>query len=357
MATIQQRANKGGEAVFRAIIRRTGYKAMTATFGTDEEARFWAAGIERAMDDKLDVTGGEVTLASSVRAMLAKFVREVTPKKRGAKSETYALNMYIERFKVLDKTLADFGARDLEAIIKARLEGSGEYDGVCGATVRRELGMLSGAFTHAIKKWHVGLTVNPVSLIDRPASNPHRTRRVVDAERKAVCASLDWVEGTTPTTTKQRVAWAFCFALETAMRRGEIIAADWAHYDARARRLHIPKSKNGDARDVPISARARDLLDLLGAKESGEIVGVVANTFQNVWNDAKKGTARADLHFHDARHEATTRFAKLVPTVLHLQKITGHRDIKSLLVYFNPEADELAGLLDGPAIPPLRLAA
>ena len=354
MATIQTRANRSGEQVYRAIIRRAGYKTMTATFGTDEEARFWAAGIEKAMDEKLDVTGGEITLASPVRVMLAKFVREVTPKKRGSKSESYALNMYIERFSVLNKTLADFGARDLEAIMKARLDGSKDYAPVCGATVRREFGMISGAFTHAIKKWHLPLTVNPCTLIDRPASNPHRTRRITDAERKAVCASLDWVEGTKPTTTKQRVAWAFCFALETAMRRGEIIAADWSHYDERARRLHIPKSKNGDARDVPISARARALLDLLGAQDSGPIVGVIANTFQNVWNNAKKGTPREDLHFHDARHEATTRFAKLVPTVLHLQKITGHRDLKSLLVYFNPDADELAGLLDAP---PLRLAA
>jgi integrase len=287
--------------------------------------------------------------------MLTKFLAEVTPTKRGARSEAQMLGALLERFGVFNKSLAEFGAGDLDAIMHARLTGNADHAPVCGATVRREIGMISGAFNHAIKKWHVPLKVNPCSLIDRPKSNPHRTRRVSDAERAAVCASLGWVEGEAVTTPKQAVAWAFCFALETAMRRGEILAADWSHYDPTARRLHIAMSKNGDARNVPISARARALLDLLDPKASGPIVGVGESHFSNLWNDAKKGTALADLHFHDARHEATTRFAKLVPTVLHLQKITGHRDIKSLLVYFNPDADELAGLLDGPA--PLKLAA
>jgi integrase len=346
MATIQARANGSGEQVYRAIIRKGGVK-MSASFGTDEEARFWAAGIEKRIDEKQDISGGAaITLATTVRTMLVRFINEVTPTKRGAKSERYALSMYLDRFAVFDKTLSDFGARDLEAVMAARIKGNADYPAVCGATVRREFGMLSGAFTHAIKKWHAPLTVNPVSLVDRPASNPHRTRRVSDAERKQVCLSLGWIEGDTPKTAKQRVAWAFCFALETAMRRGEIIGADWAHYDPRARRLHIAKGKNGDARDVPISAKARALLDLLDPKASGPIVGVSACYFQNLWNDAKKGTMRADLHFHDARHEATTRFAKVCPTVLHLQKITGHKDLKSLLVYFNPESDELADLMD-----------
>ncbi|WP_321839705.1 tyrosine-type recombinase/integrase [Paraburkholderia bannensis] len=299
----------------------------------------------------LAVDGGEVTLATTVADMLAKFVREVTPTKRGKKSETYALNMYIERFAVLRKTLAEFGPRDLKAILAARLKGdeSKGYAPVNGATARREFGMLSGAFAHAIKEWELPLDVNPLSLVARPGHNPHRTRRVSDTERDQVCASLGWDQCSKPTTISQRVAWAFCFALETAMRRGEILAAEWQHYNAQARSLHIPLSKNGDKRDVPISKRAAALLELMGVQSSGVIVRVIAATFSGTWNRAKLGKAWQGLHFHDARHEATTRFAKLVPTVLHLQKITGHRDMKSLLIYFNPEADELAGLLDGAA--------
>ncbi|GJH04485.1 site-specific integrase [Paraburkholderia terrae] len=353
MATIQSRTNADGSTVYRALIRRKGHYA-SATFDTREQADDWADAMEKRIAENLAIGAGEVTLATTVAQMLRKYVNEVTPTKRGAKSETYALCMYIERFRGLDKTLANFGSRDLEAIMHARIKGSADYPPVNPATARRELGMISGAFTYAMKKWHLSLTLNPCSRVERPKANPHRTRRVPDAERDNVCRSLGWDQRTKPTTRAQRVAWAFCFALETAMRRGEILRADWTHYDESARRLHVPFSKNGDARNVPISARARALLDLIGARQSGKIVGVRETTFANLWNTAKKDTAWADLHFHDARHEATTRFAKLVPTVLHLQKITGHRDLKSLLIYFNPEADELAGLLDGPA---LKLAA
>ncbi|MBN3763411.1 site-specific integrase [Burkholderia sp. Ac-20365] len=353
MATIQTRTNGDGSTVYRALIRRKGHYA-SGTFDTREQADNWADAMEQRIAESLSIAPGQITLASTVAQMLMKYVKEVTPTKCGEKTERYALNMYIERFRALDKTLANFGTRDLEAIMHARLKGNADYPPVNPATVRREFGMLSGAFTHAMKKWHLPLSVNPCSRIDRPRANPHRTRRVPDRERDAVCQSLGWDQRTKPTTRPQRVAWAFCFALETAMRRGEILRADWSQYDERARRLHVPFSKNGDARNVPISARARALLDLMGVRQSGSIVNVIETTFANAWNAAKKGKAWEDLHFHDARHEATTRFAKLVPTVLHLQKITGHRDLKSLLIYFNPEADELAGLLDGPA---LKLAA
>lgn len=345
MATIQARKNNGGDTAYRAIIRRAGYATMTATFGTREEADFWAAGIEKAINEKRDVTGGEVTLATPVRAMLAKFVREVTPTKRGARQETQMINALLERFRVFDKTLADFGPRDLEAVIAARLKGSADYPPVNPATVRRELGMLSGAFNHAIKKWHVAIAVNPCSMVDRPKSNPHRTHRISDALRAEVCLSLGYREGETPVTRSQWVAWSFCFALATCMRRGEVLGARWEHYDGN-KTLFLPATKNGEARNVSINAKARALLALVENKGSGPVVPVNVSTFANIWNKAKKGTSREWLHFHDTRHEGTTRYSKVCPTVLHLQKITGHKDIRSLEIYFHPETGEIADLMD-----------
>lgn len=345
MATIQTRTRADGTTAHRVNIRRAGYKIPTATFDTDEEARLWAATMEKRIDEKLDVTGGELSLASSVRAMLTKFVAEVTPKKRGARSERYMLNVLIERFGVFNKSLAEFGPRDVDAIMQARLTGSDEYAPVASGTVRRELGMLSGAFTHAIKVWHLPVQ-NPCKSVMRPASPAHRTQRINADLRRAVCASLGYVEAETPVTPSQWVAWGFCFALETAMRRGELLGMDWTEYDEARRRIHIPMSKNGTARNVPISARARLLLNALGRDRTGRIIPVGESHFANVWNDAKKGTDHAHIHFHDTRHEATSQFAKVVHNVLELAAITGHKDIKMLQIYFNPESEDLADLLD-----------
>jgi integrase len=342
MATIQKR----GDA-HRAIIRRAGAKSLSQTFDSYEEAQAWADAVEERIAAGLAAKGEVITLKTPVARIVTRFVQEVTPTKRGARSEAQMMGALLQRFPaIFAKSVAQFSSDDIETIKAARLKGSRDYAAVAPGTVIRELGMLSGCFTHAIKKWKAPWVVNPVHGVDRPRAPAHRTQRVNAALRAEVCASLDYVEAEKPVTPKQWVAWAFCFALETAMRRGEVLTMEWSDYDAAARSIHIPVSKNGYARDVPISARARLLLNALGQDGQGRIVPINECHFSNVWNLAKKGTSRAHLHFHDARHEATSQFAKVVHNVLELAAITGHRDLKMLKIYFNPEARDLAALLD-----------
>ena len=50
-----------------------------------------------------------------------------------------------------------------------------------------------------------------------------------------------------------------------------------------------------------------------------------------------------DLHFHDLRHEATSRlFERTTMSDLKIAKITGHKDMKSLQRYSNLRASTLA---------------
>ena len=48
-----------------------------------------------------------------------------------------------------------------------------------------------------------------------------------------------------------------------------------------------------------------------------------------------------DMTFHDSRHEATTRIAQLLP-IQDLSKVTGHKDLKMLMRYYNPTVSEIA---------------
>lgn len=52
-----------------------------------------------------------------------------------------------------------------------------------------------------------------------------------------------------------------------------------------------------------------------------------------------------DLHFHDTRHTAITRLAKIF-NVLELARIVGHRDLRNLQIYFNMTAEDMAKKLD-----------
>ncbi|SIS42569.1 Phage integrase family protein [Neptunomonas antarctica] len=46
------------------------------------------------------------------------------------------------------------------------------------------------------------------------------------------------------------------FAVETAVRRGELVKVKWENVDWNNRALHIPETKTGVLRDMPLSERA-----------------------------------------------------------------------------------------------------
>ena len=50
------------------------------------------------------------------------------------------------------------------------------------------------------------------------------------------------------------------FAIETGMRRGEILSPTWENVHLGKRYVHLPDTKNGDSRDVPLSPQALELL-------------------------------------------------------------------------------------------------
>jgi integrase len=164
-------------------------------------------------------------------------------------------------------------------------------------------------------------------------------------------------------------------AIETAMRRSEIISLRWEHIDLKRRVAHLPATKNGSARDVPLSSRAVAILqklkgvslrpDLDGnteeteASDLGRVFAIrsdaVTRAFERAVTRARKtylteaisagqnpdGRFLTDLRFHDLRHEATTRLASIFP-MHELAKITGHKDPRMLMRYYHPKAEDLA---------------
>lgn len=123
------------------------------------------------------------------------------------------------------------------------------------------------------------------------------------------------------------------------MRQGEVLGIRPEHVSERT--VHLPKTKNGESRDVPLTKRAKAILDLCGNE-----FPVASGTCDTLFRKARDKTGLRDIHFHDSRREATSRLAAKVD-VMSLAKITGHKDIKLLLrVYYAPDMQEIAKLLD-----------
>jgi len=252
------------------------------------------------------------------------------------------------------------------------------------ATVLRRLQVLSHVFNIARKEWGMESLSNPLELVRKPQPNNVRTRRILTAESANIAAnrevpaeSDDSVDQNasrnTPDDELERVIAAtgsnilsiiIRLAVETAMRRGEIASLRWEHIDLKDRVAHLPKTKNGESRDVPLSSKAVLALEALMSKDAG--ADEDSRVFK-IWSDAvtrafERAVERArknyevvcseagvrpapkyltDLRFHDLRHEATSRLADIFP-MHELTKFTGHKDLRMLMRYYHPRAKDLA---------------
>ncbi|EQD71400.1 phage integrase family protein [mine drainage metagenome] len=118
--------------------------------------------------------------------------------------------------------------------------------------------------------------------------------------------------------------------------------------DLKARTAYLSDTKNGESRTVPLSSRAAALLEVLqrGAESKGGIDGrvfpITAQAVKLAWMRACKRAGLEDLHFHDLRHEATSRLAEKLPNLIELAAVTGHKDLRMLKRYYHLRATDLA---------------
>ena len=132
------------------------------------------------------------------------------------------------------------------------------------------------------------------------------------------------------------------FAIETAMRQGEMLSLRWEHVDLRTRTAHLEDTKNGEARTVPLSSRAAAVLEVLPHSIDGRVFPISAQAVKRAWGRACRRAGIEGLHFHDLRHEATSRLAERLPNLIELAAVTGHKDPRMLKRYYHPRAADLA---------------
>ncbi|MGC9208190.1 site-specific integrase, partial [Acidithiobacillus sp.] len=135
------------------------------------------------------------------------------------------------------------------------------------------------------------------------------------------------------------------FALETGMRQGEIVGMTWAMVDLRRRIVHLPDTKNGSARDVPLSSIAEQVLSALPRRLDGKAWSYTQEGLRASWRRALARAAIEDLHFHDLRHEATSRFFEKGLNPMQVAAITGHKTLQMLKRYTHLRAEDLAKML------------
>jgi len=333
MATYRKRSGGWRAEVYKKGVRES------QTFPTKAHAVAWATQREAEI---LDGVNKRPLPSFTFKQTLEKYRDEVSPTKAGHRWETGRINRFIIDMDFVAEPMAEIEADQIAIWRDTRLKQ------VQTSTVRREMNLLASIFEIARVEWKWRKD-NPVREIKRPANKPPRDRRISPEEEQALLEGLGYVEGLPPKNQMQEVAYAFLIALETAMRCGELLKLTLDKVYLQERYVRLLKTKNGDARSVALSKKAVELLSVLekiARQQKRDNLFTVSSANADVlFRKARNKLEIDNLHFHDTRHEATTRLARKLD-VLDLARMTGHRDPRSLMVYYNATASEVASRLD-----------
>lgn len=322
MASIQRHGKRWRVQLY------VGGKRVSAVLDTKREAAAWA------LQREAELSGAKLPDKTMADAM-TRYSREVAPSKRGERWEVIRLKA-LAKAPIARIRMAALNKADVTDWRDARL---GE---VSGATVAREMTLLRAVFEAARRDWG-WLTVNPMQGVRWPKPPASRKRRVTADEIERVGLALG-VDGMASDRVSQRVGLSFLFALETAMRAGEILALHWPDVHLAQRYVHLPETKNGEARDVPLTKRAAEIINAL-PRGDGPVFNITSAQRDALFRKARNKAGIPDLHYHDSRAEAIWRLSKKLD-VLQLARVIGHRDPKSLLMYYSESAAEMATRLD-----------
>lgn len=328
---------------WRAEVRRKGV-TESASFDTKAAAVAWATRVEAAIDAGKYGQSSEATFGD----LLRRYADEVSPSKEGARWEKVRIHaITVGRPEVFPPVppdpvaavrVADLDERHFSAWRDRRLRQ------VSAGTVLREWTLLSNACTVAMDEWRL-LDRHPMSKVRRPKEPEPRRRRVSSEEIERLTHCLGYEADRLPETMTARVGAVFLFALETAMRAGEIAKLLWQDVESERRFLRTSGKTPAARREVPLSSEALRILSQLAEVRDGESVfRVKSASLDALFRRSVLKSGIEGLHFHDTRHEAITRLATVLD-VLPLAKAIGHKDLRMLMVYYNPTAEELGKLL------------
>lgn len=316
---------------WRAEIARAGTR-ISKTFSTKAQAVAWATQTEAELISRKKGTTPDKTFSEA----LDKYAREISINKKSRVWEERRIkNFKKQRF--ADKRISDISDTDFTDYKDHRLET------VSAGTVNREFNLLSNIFTVMIRDWK-WLKENPIAAVRRPKNPPPRDRLITEDEINRLIFVSGYEENSPCETVSSKVIAAFLFAIETAMRAGEIVKLNWPDINKDKRTAKLYNTKNGTDREVPLSQAAIRILDQL-PKDSESVFGLTTSSLDAVFRKMRDKCGIENLHFHDTRHEAITRLAKKLD-VLPLARMVGHKDLKMLQIYYNEKAEELAKLLD-----------
>ena len=329
------------ETSFQLRLRRKGARVQFITFDTRAQAEQARLKIESDLSVSI-IRDYAIAAKNSLRDIMVRYRDEVVPQHKGADVEKTRINRILRTEAFVDKKLAALSTEDLQDFISDRLTE------VAPGTVSRDLDVISQVIRYAADVWKIAAIESPFVGLRRPKFFNERDRRLKPEEEEKLLKAASADEN-------PYVEPAIILALETAARRGELLAIRKADVCLEARYVLLSETKNGRPRKVPLTTRAQKVLAALMADCEDEdecLLKITANALKIAFfRRVIPASGLKDFHFHDLRHESISRLAESGQfQLIELQAVSGHRDTRMLLRYAHLCCGNLAKKMDGIAL-------
>jgi integrase len=271
--------------------------------------------------------------AISLGDLVKRYRDEVVSAKKSRDVETIVLNAFL-RHPICRKPLSRIIPADFASYRDQRLRD------ITPKSLSRQLSPVHNMFEVARDEWGLPIRENPLDKVKLKATDNRRERRLREGEYEKLIKAArtrqnPWIEK------------VIIFAIETAMRRGETLSLRWDQVDIKHRCVTILESKNGYSRTIPLTPIAYALLQEISDKgdRSDQVFPLTANALKMAWGRMLKQVGISDLHFHDLRHEAISRFFEMGLTIPEVASISGHRSSAMLSRYGHANLTRLKRLV------------
>ena len=323
MASIRNR-----DGVWQARVIRKGHPSVCRSFPAHQEAAQWARSIE------LDIDRGNYQSRTEAERLtfadiIGRYMEEVAPHLKGWKYDCFRLAA-LKRHSIAKYSMVSLTPKRLAGYRDERLAK------VSAGTVIRELAYISAIINHSRREWGINIQ-NPVALGRKPPAPKGRDRVLTEPEIATIIQELEPI--------RRRNIWMkplVQLALETAMRRGELLALRWENVNFRQQVAFLEDTKNGESRNVPLSKTAIAVLHQIPRSLTGRVIPLTIFAMEAAFKQATKRAYITGVRFHDLRHTAITRMATLLPNLIELSAVSGHKNLSMLKRYYHPDAKVLA---------------
>jgi integrase len=310
---------------WKCQVRKEGFPSQSKTFETKAEAAAWGKEVESRMD-RGAFAGSTSKQSLTVAEMLTRYLAEESTKKAYSAADK-------SRVKPLVAALGAYHVHKLACTHLAQYKRD-RLALKSPQTVTHELNLLHRAYVIASTEWGIILP-SGVPKTSRPRLPRGRGTRIRPNEIDLIVQA----------TESEQLKLIVPLAVETAMRRSELLSIRWEHVDLDRRSIYLDKTKNGLSRTVPLSPRALRVLQDMACGGDGPVFTLAASSVSQAFQRAIDRAGLKAVRFHDLRHEATSRLSERGLNVIEVARITGHVTLSMLDRYTHLDVQGLVAKL------------